>query len=159
VEDALRLEANALACNQVRVVKQFDPIADIVVDKHKVLQVLVNLITNAVNALSESTVAERVMTLMIKMNGDGNVSVSVADNGMGISPENLKRIFTQGFTTRQDGHGLGLHSGFLTARDMGGTLRVHSDGPGKGAIFTLEIPVQPKGEESPATEEAGHPRE
>jgi signal transduction histidine kinase len=159
VEDALRVVANALARNQVHVVKQLDPIPDIVVDKHKVLQVLVSLITNAVNALSESTVAERVMTLMIKMDGDKNVSVSVADNGMGISPENLKRIFTHGFTTRRDGHGLGLHSGFLTAQEMGGTLRVHSDGPGKGAIFTLEIPSQPKEKDSTATGEAGHPRE
>jgi signal transduction histidine kinase len=78
---------------------------------------------------------------------------------MGISPENLKRIFTHGFTTRRDGHGLGLHSGFLTAQEMGGTLRVHSDGPGKGAIFTLEIPSQPKEKDSTATGEAGHPRE
>jgi PAS domain S-box-containing protein len=159
VEDALRVEANALVRNQVHVVKQFDPIPDILVDKHKVLQVLVNLITNAVNALSESTVAERVMTLKIKMNEDKNVSVSVADNGMGISPENLERIFTHGFTTRQDGHSLGLHSGFLAAREMGGTLLVHSDGPGKGAIFTLELPSQPKEKKSTVAGEAHHQRE
>ena len=78
------------------------------------------------------------------MNGTGAVVVSVADNGIGIGAENLTRIFTHGFTTRKDGHGFGLHSGHLAAREMGGTLRVQSDGPGRGAIFTLELPCQPK---------------
>jgi len=64
----------------------------------------------------------------------------VRDNGMGIPPENLTRIFVHGFTTRKEGHGFGLHSGALAAREMGGSLSVHSDGPGKGATFTLELP-------------------
>ena len=62
---------------------------------------------------------------------------------MGIPQENLTRIFNHGFTTRKDGHGFGLHSGALAAKEMGGTLRVHSDGPGRGATFTLELPIAP----------------
>jgi signal transduction histidine kinase len=76
-------------------------------------------------------------------NGEGRIKISVHDNGVGISPENLARIFNHGFTTRKDGHGFGLHSGALAAKEMGGSLTVHSDGPGKGASFTLELPVQP----------------
>ena len=72
---------------------------------------------------------------------DGHVQVSVTDNGVGIPPENLAKIFTYGFTTRQDGHGFGLHSGLKAATDLGGRLRAHSDGPGQGAKFTLELPL------------------
>jgi signal transduction histidine kinase len=65
----------------------------------------------------------------------------VADNGIGIPAENLTRIFNHGFTTRKNGHGFGLHSGALAAKEMGGALAVHSDGPGCGATFTLELPA------------------
>ena len=67
----------------------------------------------------------------------------VADNGVGIPPENLTRVFNHGFTTRQEGHGFGLHSGALAARELGGALIAQSEGPGKGAAFTLDLPLQP----------------
>jgi two-component system NtrC family sensor kinase len=60
---------------------------------------------------------------------------------VGIAPENLTRIFSHGFTTRTDGHGFGLHSAALAAQQMGGRLTAQSDGPGRGATFTLELPV------------------
>jgi signal transduction histidine kinase len=74
---------------------------------------------------------------------DGRVRISVADNGVGIPAENLNRIFNHGFTTKKDGHGFGLHSGALAAKEIGGSLAVRSDGPGLGAEFTLELPLQP----------------
>jgi signal transduction histidine kinase len=67
----------------------------------------------------------------------------VTDNGVGIAPENLARVFNHGFTTRKGGHGFGLHSGALAAKEMGGSLTAHSDGIGRGATFTLELPLQP----------------
>jgi signal transduction histidine kinase len=73
-------------------------------------------------------------------NGKGRVRIAVCDNGVGIPPENLGRIFSHGFTTKKDGHGFGLHSGALAAKEMGGSLTVQSDGPGQGAEFTLELP-------------------
>ena len=73
-------------------------------------------------------------------NGQGRVSISVMDNGIGIPPENMTRIFNHGFTTRKDGHGFGLHSGALAAKEMGGSLTADSHGPGQGATFTLELP-------------------
>jgi signal transduction histidine kinase len=75
-------------------------------------------------------------------NGDDRMRIAVMDNGVGIPAENLTRIFNHGFTTRKDGHGFGLHSGALAAKEMGGALRVHSDGPGLGATFTLELPLR-----------------
>jgi signal transduction histidine kinase len=68
----------------------------------------------------------------------------MSDNGVGIAPVNLRKIFNHGFTTRKkDGHGFGLHSGALAAKEMGGSLIARSDGPGQGATFTLEIPIKP----------------
>jgi signal transduction histidine kinase len=78
------------------------------------------------------------------------VKIAVIDNGIGIPPQNLTRIFEHGFTTRKEGHGFGLHNGALVARELGGTLRAYSEGPGKGATFTLELPRRPR-EDSPAS--------
>jgi signal transduction histidine kinase len=111
-------------------------------DKHKALQILVNLVSNARRACSDSGRADKRLTLRLA-SGDGRVRLSVADNGAGIPAENLTRIFNHGFTTRKDGHGFGLHSGALAARELGGSLLAHSDGVGLGATFTLELPLSP----------------
>jgi len=66
----------------------------------------------------------------------------VSDNGVGIERENLTQIFSHGFTTRENGHGFGLHSGALAAKELGGSLTVNSDGPGTGATFVLELPIE-----------------
>jgi len=112
----------------------------ITVEKHKVLQILVNLIRNAKHACDESGRKDKQVTVRIAKGG-GRITVSVTDNGVGIPPENMTRIFNHGFTTRKDGHGFGLHSGALAAKEMGGSLSVTSDGLGHGATFTLELPV------------------
>ena len=144
IDDALRMHAAALVRHQVNVVRQCDPLPDMLLDRHKVLQILVNLISNAKYALAGSVNGERRLILGVHLNGDNLLRISVADNGMGIAPENLTRIFSRGFTTRSDGHGFGLHSGALAAREMGGRLVASSDGLGNGATFTLELPAQPK---------------
>ena len=142
VEDALRLNAGGLARHQVRLVRDFQDQGRVVVERHKVLQILVNLMANAKCACDESGREDRQLTLRILPNGAGRVQIQVLDNGVGIPPENLSKIFAQGFTTRQHGHGFGLHSAANTARELGGTLTAHSDGPGEGACFTLELPVE-----------------
>jgi signal transduction histidine kinase len=109
------------------------------IDKHKILQILVNLIRNAKHACQESERPDRRLT--VRLAGvAGRIKITVADNGVGIPPENLTRIFNHGFTTRKDGHGFGLHSGALAAKEMGGSLAVQSDGAGLGATFTLDLP-------------------
>jgi PAS domain S-box-containing protein len=141
VEDAVRMHAEALVRHQVKIIRNFDALPQIPVDKHKILQILVNLISNAKYALSHSQSAERLLTLRIKQAGVNRPCIAVADNGIGIAPENLTRIFSHGFTTRHDGHGFGLHSSALAAREMGGALRVESNGLGHGATFILELPA------------------
>jgi PAS domain S-box-containing protein len=141
IEDALRLNAGAVQRHNVEVVREFADLPPILVDRHKVLQILVNLIRNAKYALDDRGHADKRMTLRLAPGGPGMAQISVIDNGVGIAPDNITRIFGHGFTTRKDGHGFGLHSGALAARQLGGSLTCHSDGPGKGAIFTLELPL------------------
>lgn len=146
VEDALRFHAGALERHGIQIQRQFTDVPLCTIDKHKALQILVNLVHNAKYALDEARQPEKKLTVGITRLGDRRVRVTVADNGMGIAPENLTRIFSHGFTTRKGGHGFGLHSGANAAREMGGFLSAASDGPGQGSVFTLELPVaQEKG--------------
>jgi signal transduction histidine kinase len=141
VEDAVRMNIGGLQRHKVQVVRDYAPnLPKILVDKHKVLQILTNLIHNAKYACEASSSEEKKIVLKIT-HDEGRVGVSVVDNGIGIPAENLTRIFKQGFTTRKGGHGFGLHSGALAAKELGGKLEVQSDGPGLGARFTLELPV------------------
>src|SRR6059036_1148711 len=110
-------------------------------DKHKVLQILVNLIRNAKYAMDAAARRDKRLTVSIKLTPENIVEISIADNGIGITPQNLTRIFSHGFTTKRDGHGFGLHSGALAAKEMGGALYARSEGPGKGATFVLQLPL------------------
>jgi PAS domain S-box-containing protein len=140
VEDSLRMNAAALERHKVEVVREYHEVPQISLERHKALQIMVNLIRNAKYACDEGGQAEKCLTVRVA-NGDGCIHISVTDNGVGIPPENLTRIFNHGFTTRKEGHGFGLHSGALAAMEMGGALLVHSDGHGKGATFTLDLPL------------------
>jgi len=143
IEDALRLNGGALVRHDVQVIRDFPALAiEINVDRQKVLQVLVNLIRNAKYACDESSRSGKQLTMQVRKN-DGRVKIAVMDNGVGIPAENMTRIFNHGFTTREQGHGFGLHSGALAAKEMGGVLTAHSDGPGQGATFVLDLPLQP----------------
>lgn len=141
VEDALRMNAGALARHKVRVVREYEDVPMISVEKNKVLQILINLIRNAKYALDDHPVPDKVLTLRIRRHERNLVRIEVADNGVGIAPEDLTRIFSHGFTTRKDGHGFGLHSGALAAKEMGGSLTASSAGRDHGALFTLELPL------------------
>ncbi|MGB8692313.1 MAG: PAS domain-containing protein, partial [Steroidobacteraceae bacterium] len=107
VEESLRINAGGLARHAISLEREFAPVPPITVDKHKVLQIMVNLLRNAKHACQDSTATARRITVRIAA-GDGMVHIAVSDNGVGISPENLTRIFSHGFTTKQEGHGFGL---------------------------------------------------
>ncbi|MCC6823432.1 MAG: PAS domain S-box protein [Verrucomicrobia subdivision 3 bacterium] len=142
VEDALRLNETSLARHHLKIIKEFENVPPIRVEKHKALQILVNLLQNAKQACQLMNRDDKQMTLRIR-NGADRVHISVSDNGVGIPAENLTRIFNHGFTTKADGHGFGLHNSVNAAREMGGNLHVQSAGPGHGATFTLELPIHP----------------
>jgi PAS domain S-box-containing protein len=139
MEDSLRMNIGALGRHRVEVIREFGDVPLVNIDKHRVMQILVNLIRNAKHACQESERPDRRLTVRLA-SGEGRIKITVADNGVGISPDNLTRIFNHGFTTRKDGHGFGLHSGALAAKEMGGSLAVQSDGAGLGATFTLDLP-------------------
>lgn len=141
VEDALRMNGVSLARHGVTVVKEFAQVPEALLDRSRVLQILVNLISNAKNAMAGMSPGSHKITLRVEPVGDSTLRVSVMDVGEGIPAENLTRIFSHGFTTRKTGHGFGLHSCALAVSQMGGTLSAHSDGPGRGATFTLELPM------------------
>ena len=142
LEDALRMNSGALSRHNVTVIREYDDVPRVMADKHRLLLILINLISNAKQAMANLADRPREITLLVKAIEDNTLRISVKDAGEGILPENMTRIFAHGFTTRKDGHGFGLHSCALAAVEMKGHLTAHSDGPGKGAVFTLELPLK-----------------
>jgi PAS domain S-box-containing protein len=142
LDDALRLHAQSFDKEGIRVRREYCEAPQVLVDRHKLLQILFNLLSNARHALQASGHADKRLTLRIgKGLGGELLRIEVADNGVGISPENLPRLFSQGFTTKKDGHGFGLHTSALAAAELGGALTCTSAGPGQGATFLLELPA------------------
>jgi len=144
VEDAIEVNTAGLQRHGVQIIPELDELPEICIDKQRVLQILVNLIDNGKYAVSKSENQEKLLTISCRRHGEDRLRIEVTDNGMGIAQEDLTKIFTHGFTTKLHGHGFGLHSGALAAKEMDGSLTVHSDGPGRGATFTLELPFQPR---------------
>ncbi len=141
VEDALQMSASMFLRHHIEIVRDFAPLPKMWVDKHKILQILINLVRNAKHALTDHGTAVKRLVVRVVEESDDRMRISVSDNGIGISEENLNRIFEYGFTTKNDGHGFGLHGGAIAAREMGGSLNVSSEGHGLGATFTLELPI------------------
>lgn len=141
VEDALRVSDDSLTRHRVIVVKDFAEVSTLRLDRTRIMQILVNLISNAKHAMDSVEDRPHQLTVRVEDVAGTSLRVTVRDEGEGISEENLTRIFAHGFTTRKMGHGFGLHSCALAARQMGGTLTAHSDGPGLGATFTLDLPI------------------
>lgn len=144
VEDALRLSGEAFADHDIEVRKECETAVTAIIDRHKVLEILLNLLENAKWACLAGDRHDKRVTVRIVTTPGEQGQIRVQDNGVGIPAENLPRIFAQGFTTRKDGHGFGLHSSMLAAQDMGGSLTVHSEGSALGATFTLELPLSPE---------------
>jgi PAS domain S-box-containing protein len=141
IEDALKLSNNALQRHNVHVHREFAETPPARAERHKVLQILVNLIGNAKKAMDCKEPSQRKLTIRTETLGDDSIVIKVIDNGTGITTENLAKLFSHGFTTRKDGHGFGLHSSTLAAKQMGGKLAAFSEGAGRGATFTLTLPI------------------
>jgi PAS domain S-box-containing protein len=127
----------------IRVVREYAEVSTIMTDRHQVLQILVNVITNAKNTMVEHPANSHCLTVRIGVPADrkGSVRFEVTDTGGGITAENLPRLFAQGFTTRKDGHGFGLHSAAISAKNLSGSLQAQSAGEGRGATFRLDLPL------------------
>lgn len=141
VEDALRMNSGALTRHKVALKREFRSQPVITTDKHKVLQILVNLLRNAKYACDESELQDKLIRVRIEEVLD-EVWISVIDNGVGITADVMPRLFNHGFTTRKSGHGFGLHGAALAAAELGGKLTAHSEGAGRGATFRLTLPLR-----------------
>ena len=140
--DALRILEAGLARHGIRVEREFEKMPAIAADKHRILQILLNLLRNAKEAVKDSDAEDRLIRVRIHRQGEDRICLAVQDTGIGLPPENLTKIFGHGFTTKSNGHGFGLHSCALAAGQMGGSLRAESDGLGRGATFVLALPLR-----------------
>lgn len=145
IEDAIKMNIASCERHLVQVTREFEELPAVLIDKHKALQILINLISNAKNAVKETEQAEKRLTVRVGKGGrefEPTIRFEVSDNGHGIAPEVMPNIFAMGFTTRTEGHGFGLHTAANLAQEMGGSLTAHSAGVGQGATFILEIPAR-----------------
>jgi len=143
VKDALRINEAGLQRHNVKLKANYDGLPEVIIDKHKVLQILVNLISNAKYAADPGKDQSQIkVSIRIENEPERYVRIEVTDNGIGIDQDNLVRIFNHGFTTRVDGHGFGLHNAALAAKELEGSLQAFSDGPGQGASFVLTLPIK-----------------
>jgi predicted ATPase/signal transduction histidine kinase len=140
-EAALAITPGVLRNSGIQIVREYEPLPPVLADRHQIMQVLVNLISNAKHALEPTRNGRRELKVAIAK-VEGGVRLEVRDSGIGISRENLAKIFNHGFTTKRNGHGFGLHNCANAAQQMGGSLTAYSDGPGTGASFVLRLPVQ-----------------
>jgi C4-dicarboxylate-specific signal transduction histidine kinase len=144
LEDAISVNTASLESNHIRIVRELADVPTFSGDKHAILQILINLLANAKHAVMGNPQDQRRITIhaeVLQENDACTVRISIRDNGIGITPENINKIFTYGFTTKKDGHGFGLHASANTAKKLKGSLSAHSDGTNRGAVFTLELPL------------------
>lgn len=143
IQSCVGIMSESLVRHHVEIELECPRLMNLKTDKDKLKQVLVNLISNARDAIVEQGQGEQDRRITIRVTEiEGSVQISVRDTGVGIAKENLKQLFTHGFTTKQTGHGFGLHSGALAAQAMGGALSAQSNGKGAGATFVLVIPKE-----------------
>lgn len=128
--------------NQFIIEKKYEPIKSIITDKVKLLQILVNIFSNAKDALRESSEQRKLIAIKLSKIDKNNIAIEITDNGVGILPKNIKKIFSYGFTTKKTGHGYGLHTCAIAMNEIGGTIRAESKGAGEGATFILEFPYR-----------------
>ena len=151
IAESLAIASAVLKTQKIDIEKNFAKIKPVLIDKRKLQQILINLIRNAFQAMSESSKPDKTLKITLTSNHKDKFYIQIADNGNGISAETLKKIFEHGFTTKKEGNGFGLHSSAINANELGGVLRAESDGKGKGAVFILELPLKTEHSSKSAT--------
>ncbi len=141
IDDALRMGEVSFSRHGIEVIKNYDDIVSIETDRHKLLEILVNVISNARHALKEAGSQKLELGVSLRLTELG-IAIAISDTGVGIPAANLDKVFQHGFTTKRSGHGFGLHACANTAQQLGGTITAASDGPGRGAVFTINLPLR-----------------
>ncbi len=142
IENAIQINNAALERSEISVIRDYEDIGTIYIDKHQTIQVLVSLIDNAANAIEKNGKHERTLRIKTVLSGSNKLTIEIKDSGVGIKKKLLEKIFQRGYTTSKNGHGFGLHSCVAAVRNMRGTITAKSDGPNRGATFILQLPFK-----------------
>ncbi|GEM_PF-4915997 len=143
IDEAIAVHKQLFQHTNIKIERNYKPIKRIVINKDKLYQIIINLIKNDIEALMESEQIEKKLSIIVKEKDHSSFMIQFIDNGIGISKENISKLFQHGFTTKKAGHGFGLHNSAAFAQELGGTLSAESKGPGLGATFTLILPYKP----------------
>jgi len=142
LNDALAMHSADLKKMGIRVIKDYGPL-NIMSDRHNLMQIFVNLIRNSGEAIAEQKPATGALRIRVTEVANQQLKIDITDNGSGLDEEQKQNLFRHGFTTKTGGHGFGLHSCALAAKNMQGVLTASSQGRGKGCTFTLQLPASP----------------
>lgn len=137
-ENTLALHAGSIERHGLTIERNYEDVPPIIIEKTKVMHILFNMLNNAKESMKEAEVEEKILKVKFWQDSD-YVHLSITDNGIGIRKENMNKIFSHGFTTKRKGHGFGLHSSANYMKEMDGKIQAFSEGPGKGATFTLSF--------------------
>jgi len=140
IDEALTVNQDVLEMFSINVIQEFQEVPQVIVDKHQVLQILVDVIRNACQAMESVSIKQLIVRVKLIIGPPDSICLEVQDTGSGIPRDDLTRIFGQGYSTKYGGRGLSLHRGALMAKNMGGALRAQSEGAGQGATFFLDLP-------------------
>ncbi len=144
MEKSLRIHLKPLEEMNVKIKRDYDDLYLVCLEKNKFLQIIINLIGNAKDALQAKKGKDKILVIRVKKEkiDPPKIKIEIEDNGVGIEEKSLSQIFQHGYTTRKNGQGFGLHSSANLAQEMSGTLSAQSKGKDKGAIFTLTLPFK-----------------
>ncbi|STX52450.1 sensory box histidine kinase/response regulator [Legionella busanensis] len=146
IEDVIEVALVMVSINfkrhNINIDKDYAKLQPVYIDKSKLTQILINLIDNAKQSLLASSQNDKTITIRLGLINESQFYIEIIDNGLGITAQNLTRIFQHGFTTKNNGHGFGLHASAIAAAEMRGTLKASSEGKGKGATFKIAFPYK-----------------
>lgn len=143
LDDLIGMHEKEFAKNKIIQIKEFGDLPEVILDTSRVLQILENIIRNAIDSLKSQPEDQRLLIFKTGLQDKETLILQISDNGAGIDKKNLTKIFSYGFTTKAEGHGFGIHSSAILASELGGKLIAESEGLGKGATFKLFLPIKP----------------
>jgi sensor domain CHASE-containing protein len=143
IEDAMMLNKSISENKDIEFTYDIQFHENVKLDRVKLLHILVNLIKNAIESLSETDNVDKHIWLRVFQKDETFFTIEIKDNGIGIQPDNITQIFNYGFTTKSSGNGIGLHTSSSFIQEMNGKLYAISNDPEPGATFVIELPITP----------------
>lgn len=141
LDDLIVMNAKQIERTGITIRNKYEKLPQITLDRNKLLQILENLIQNAIDSLKIKKDHQKILHLQTSIKDNKAIQIDIIDNGIGIEVNKLTKLFSFGFTTKHEGHGFGLHSCSILTKEIGGILKADSEGLNKGAKFTLILPL------------------